>query len=201
MIVMGGPMGVYEHSKYPFLLDELRLIEAALKTQLPVIGICLGSQFLAATLGVNVRPGSRQEIGWYPVHLELAAPADTLFTDAPTRFEGFHWHGDIFDLPDGAIRLARTPKSCCQPEPWHGISGHQQHDQRGSAVRDLLVRRRPCSQPQLLRSFQRVDSGLAVLWLSDFQHRTPGVAECKRYGARPEHQYGWHTHGRSVRDI
>ncbi len=114
LIVMGGPMSTYEHAKYPFLLDEIRLIKAAVRANLPVIGICLGSQLLASALGANVRPGPQKEIGWYPVHLEPAASADPLFTDVPNRFEGFHWHRDIFDLPHGATRLAHSDLTECQ---------------------------------------------------------------------------------------
>jgi GMP synthase (glutamine-hydrolysing) len=123
LIVMGGPMGVYEHTKYPFLLDEIRLVEAAVKAGLPVIGICLGSQLLATALGASVRPGSRKEIGWYPVHLEPEASADSLFVDAPNRFEGFHWHGDIFDLPEGAIGLAHSDLTECQAFRYGSANG------------------------------------------------------------------------------
>ena len=136
LVVMGGPMGVYEHARYPFLRDELRLVEAAVKASLPVIGICLGSQLLAAALGANVRPGSRKEIGWYPVQLEPAASADTLFTDAPNRFEGFHWHGDIFDLPEGASRLAHSDLTECQAFHYgtaHGILFHMEVTQASIA--------------------------------------------------------------------
>jgi GMP synthase (glutamine-hydrolysing) len=136
LIVMGGPMGVYEHTRYPFLLDEIRLVEAAIKARLPVIGICLGSQLLGTALGANVRQGSRKEIGWYPVQLEPAASADTLFTDVPNRFEGFHWHGDIFDLPDGATRLAHSNLTECQAFRYgsaHGILFHMEVTQASIA--------------------------------------------------------------------
>ena len=69
LIVMGGPMGVYEHARYPFLLEEMRLIEVALKAQKPVLGICLGSQLIAATLGAKVTQGAVKEIGWHKVEL------------------------------------------------------------------------------------------------------------------------------------
>ncbi len=136
LVVMGGPMGVYEHTRYPFLLDELRLVEAAVKAHLPVIGICLGSQLLAAALGARVHPGSRKEIGWYPVHLEPAASADTLFADAPHQFEGFHWHGDIFHLPEGATRLAHSDLTECQAFRYgsaHGLLFHMEVTQASIA--------------------------------------------------------------------
>ena len=123
LIVMGGPMSTYEHARYPFLLDEIRLLEAAVTAHLPVIGICLGSQLLAAALGAHVRPGPQKEIGWYPIHLEPAASADPLFTDAPNRFEAFHWHGDIFDLPHGATRLAHSDVTECQAFHYESACG------------------------------------------------------------------------------
>src|SRR5581483_10588698 len=74
----------------------------------PVLGVCLGSQLLAAALGSNVRPSGRQEIGWYQVALSVEPKDDSLFSDAPPMFQAFHWHGDIFDLPAGAVPLASS---------------------------------------------------------------------------------------------
>ncbi|HKD68057.1 MAG TPA: gamma-glutamyl-gamma-aminobutyrate hydrolase family protein [Candidatus Binataceae bacterium] len=108
LILMGGPMGVYEQDRYPHLKDELRLIDSALKAGKPVLGVCLGSQLLAAALGAVVARGSRKEIGWYPVRLSEAAGADRLWSAAPTEFMALHWHGDAFDLPQGAVNLASS---------------------------------------------------------------------------------------------
>jgi GMP synthase (glutamine-hydrolysing) len=114
LIVMGGPMGVYEHGRFPFLRHELHLIEQALSNGLPVLGVCLGSQLLANALGAPVRKGLRKEIGWHRVFLESAAVDDSLFQEAPLEFDAFHWHGDVFDLPAGAVRLARSSLTECQ---------------------------------------------------------------------------------------
>ena len=73
LVVMGGPMGVYEQGQYPFLKDEIRLIQQAIRADKPVLGVCLGSQLLAAALGTPVTRGSRKEIGWFPVTLTPAA--------------------------------------------------------------------------------------------------------------------------------
>jgi putative intracellular protease/amidase len=78
LIVMGGPMGVYDHDRFPFLTDEMRLIEATARADKPVPGICLGSQLLAAALGATVKPSGRQEIGWREVTLAPAAKSDEL---------------------------------------------------------------------------------------------------------------------------
>jgi GMP synthase (glutamine-hydrolysing) len=108
LIVMGGPMGVYEQERYPHLNDELRLIDAALKAGKPVLGVCLGSQLLAAALGAAVRKGLRKEIGWYPIRLSAAASEDRLWTGVPREFMAMHWHGDVFDLPAGTVNLASS---------------------------------------------------------------------------------------------
>lgn len=108
LVVMGGPMGVYEADRYPHLADERRLIEDALRRGRPVLGVCLGSQLLAAALGARVYPSGGKEIGWYRVDLTDATTSDGLFRGVPRSFTALHWHGDIFDLPSGAVRLASS---------------------------------------------------------------------------------------------
>lgn len=108
LIVMGGPMGVYETNRYPFLLDEMNLIEGFLKLRLPVLGVCLGSQLLAATLGARVHKGRQKEIGWYPVELTTNGKQDRLWQNLPSGFVAYHWHGDAFDLPKQSSLLASS---------------------------------------------------------------------------------------------
>lgn len=108
LIIMGGPMGVYEQDRYPFLTDEIELIQHALKREIPILGVCLGAQLLASALGTEVRPGAHQEIGWHPVTLTPEAAEDALWHGMPSTFEGFHWHGDFLEKPDGAVILASS---------------------------------------------------------------------------------------------
>jgi GMP synthase (glutamine-hydrolysing) len=108
LVVMGGPMGVYEAERFPHLREEQRLIESALAREIPVLGICLGSQLLAAALGARVVFSGTREIGWMPVELKAEARDDALFGSAERSFEALHWHGDVFDLPAGAVSLARS---------------------------------------------------------------------------------------------
>ena len=115
LIVMGGPMGVYQTDRYPWLRDEMRLIEDAMKSDLPVLGVCLGAQILAAALGAKVdRNPNGKEIGWHPIRLGDSAKDDRLMRDLPATMTPFHWHGDIFDLPPGAVSLASSDKTPCQ---------------------------------------------------------------------------------------
>lgn len=107
-IVMGGPMGVYDTERYPWLGTEVRLLEAALAAERPVWGVCLGAQLLAAALGARVAPGGSPEVGVWPVRLTDAAAADPVFAAAPPSFEALHWHGDTYELPAGAVRLAQS---------------------------------------------------------------------------------------------
>ena len=115
LIVMGGPMAVYQAEQYPFLRDEMQLIEQAVTEDLPVLGVCLGAQIVAAALGAKVaRNPAGKEIGWYPVSLSDAAREDRLWSGVAPTITPFHWHGDIFEVPAGAVSLASSEKTPCQ---------------------------------------------------------------------------------------
>lgn len=106
LVILGGPVGVGDLARYPFLKDELGLIEKALHEGTPILGICLGAQLIAHALGARVYPSGLKEIGWGGVELTEAGLASPLcaLQDASV----LHWHGDTFDLPQGASHLART---------------------------------------------------------------------------------------------
>jgi GMP synthase (glutamine-hydrolysing) len=107
LVVLGGPIGVYEEETYPFLRHELALISKRLAALRPTLGICLGAQLMAKALGAKVAPGPAKEIGWAPVELTASGRASPL-----RHLEGLHvlhWHGDNLDLPAGCDNLASTP--------------------------------------------------------------------------------------------
>ena len=106
LVVLGAPIGVYEEDKYPFLTDELRVIGQRLSASRPVLGVCLGAQLMAQALGARVYPGKAKEIGWAPIEFAHAARGTPLHHVAGLPV--LHWHGDIFDLPGSAVRLAST---------------------------------------------------------------------------------------------
>ncbi len=114
LVVMGGPMGVRDTAAHPFLKDEMRLIERALRAEVPVLAVCLGSQLLATVLGGRVSRASTREIGWLPVELAPSAGRDRIFAGVKSPLVPCHWHGDVFTLPPGAVSLGRSARTRCQ---------------------------------------------------------------------------------------
>lgn len=108
LVIMGGPMNIYEENKYPWLVSEKNLVRQSIDAGKTVIGICLGAQLIADVLGAKVYANKEKEIGWLPVELTPEGMASTLFGSSPRRFTAFHWHGDTFDIPDGAVHLAKS---------------------------------------------------------------------------------------------
>lgn len=112
LVVMGGPMAAYEMHRHPHLPAGARLIEKALKRNIRLLGVCLGAQMIAHCLGARVYKGHVTEVGWMDVELTLEglgdAAARNLAGDDGGRARVFQWHGDTFDLPEGAARLARS---------------------------------------------------------------------------------------------
>jgi GMP synthase (glutamine-hydrolysing) len=106
LAVMGGPMSVNDKTQYAWLGPELALLREAIGARKAVLGVCLGAQMIAKALGAKVYPAQHKEIGWFPV--ERVATQHALFEGIPASFMAFHWHGETFDLPAGAVRLAQT---------------------------------------------------------------------------------------------
>lgn len=106
LVIMGGPMGVNDEDRFPWLPDEKRYIREAVRDGKNILGVCLGAQLIASALGSRVYPNPVKEIGWYPVFaVSNNSHPGIRF---PESIDVFHWHGDTFDLPDGAIHLAQS---------------------------------------------------------------------------------------------
>ena len=106
LVVMGGPMGVYDADEYPWLAREKEFLKCAIDSETRVLGVCLGSQLIAEVLGARVYPNEHKEIGWFPIAgAQTHGAIGSLLARAG---DVFHWHGDAFDLPDGATHLAES---------------------------------------------------------------------------------------------
>lgn len=108
LIVMGGPMGVHDIDQYPWLIAEKAFLRAVIGAGKRVLGICLGAQLIADVLGARVYPNDQKEIGWFPVTRSEDAEASALGRLLPAEFMAFHWHGDTFALPPGAVHLGHS---------------------------------------------------------------------------------------------
>src|SRR5262249_3451062 len=111
LVVLGGPIGFYDIDDIPFLTPEIHMLRNALEGDAPTLGICLGSQTMAAAAGAKVHPGRNgKEIGWSTLELTAEGATGSLAEIGPDRTTVLHWHGDTFDLPAGASLLASTGK-------------------------------------------------------------------------------------------
>ncbi|MFZ2456502.1 MAG: type 1 glutamine amidotransferase [Candidatus Altiarchaeia archaeon] len=106
IVVLGGPMNVYQEKEYPFLRDENTFIKKMLTEKKPMLGICLGGQMIAKAAGAKVLTGHRKELGWYDLELTKEGINDPVFKGFPKRFKAFQWHGDTFQIPQDAVKLA-----------------------------------------------------------------------------------------------
>ncbi|MDO9632795.1 MAG: type 1 glutamine amidotransferase [Humidesulfovibrio sp.] len=108
IIVMGGPMGVYDDDKYPWLAGEKRFLRQAVDAGKLVLGVCLGAQLLSVVLGGAVTRNRHSEIGWHEVQAGPQAALSRIFCCLPNAYEAFHWHGDTFSIPEGALWTAKS---------------------------------------------------------------------------------------------
>lgn len=157
LIILGGYMGVYEAQKYTHIKTELKLIEEALKKDIPILGICLGSQLLAHVLGSEVRRNNEKEIGWYDIHLTEEGQKDPLFSHFQKTEKLFQLHGDTFDIPQSAVHLARS--NVCNSQAFrygnkaYGLQFHLEVD-------EPMIKRwleNPINQEEILNSNGKFD--------------------------------------------
>lgn len=121
LIVVGGPMNIYEEDRYPWLSDEKKFIGRAIAMNKIVTGICLGAQLIADVLGGKVTKNKYKEIGWLPVSLTPESEESHVFSALPKTFTAFHWHGDTFSIPPGCRRMAESEG--CPNQAFEGNDG------------------------------------------------------------------------------
>lgn len=117
LVIMGGPMGVHDEIDYPWLAREKRFLQDILRKPRPVFGICLGSQLMASALGARVYRAPEREIGCFPVRHVSSSRDVSICEGMPDRFPVMQWHGDTFDLPEGAVHLAKS-EACSNQAFW-----------------------------------------------------------------------------------
>jgi GMP synthase (glutamine-hydrolysing) len=139
LVVLGGPIGVYEEDVYPFLVPETQLIARRLAAGRPTLGLCLGSQLIAKALGARVYPAGVKEIGWAPIELTPEGRKSCLRHLETTAV--LHWHGDTFDLPQDAVRLAST--AVCENQAFsfgaHALALQFHAEAAGAALESWFV--------------------------------------------------------------
>jgi GMP synthase (glutamine-hydrolysing) len=141
LIVLGGTMSANDGDRFPFLVAELDWIREAVRRQTPLLGICLGAQLLAKALGAAVYRNAQPEIGWHPVELLSAATEDRLFCQRSAAELAFHWHGETFDLPPGAVHLAQSALSRHQAFRYGAVAyGLQFHVEMTPELMELWLR-------------------------------------------------------------
>jgi GMP synthase (glutamine-hydrolysing) len=109
VLIMGGPMNVYEESAYPFLAEEDRFLKQCLRNAIPVLGVCLGAQLIAKAAGAKITKAPAKELGWYEVRLTDAGLYDPLLAGFAKNFSVFQFHEDTFDIPPGAVHILDAP--------------------------------------------------------------------------------------------
>ncbi|MCK5394522.1 MAG: glutamine amidotransferase [Gammaproteobacteria bacterium] len=108
LVILGGPISVNDAAMFPFIEAEIDLLKQRIDADKPTLGICLGAQLIASALGADIYPGAKKEIGWYALNLTAAGEQSALRYLSAEHCNMLHWHGETFDLPDGAVLLAST---------------------------------------------------------------------------------------------
>jgi GMP synthase (glutamine-hydrolysing) len=171
IVAMGGPMSATDDATLPWLTEEKRAIGEAVRARTPFWGVCLGVQLLAASLGARVYPGAEPEVGLLPVTLTDEARVDPVFADAPGELVTLQWHGDTFDLPEGAVRLASSPAYQNQAFRFERAYGVQFHLEVSGEMADEWA-----EVPEYAGSLSRtLGPGAATVFLREVGERADGM--------------------------
>ena len=155
VIIMGGPMNVQEETTHPWLVAEKKFVREAIEQGVAVLGVCLGAQLIADVMGARIFPNEFKEVGWLPIEAVDGGEDSFAF---PERMMAFHWHGDTFDLPAGALRLARSEG--CENQAFQlgkNVIGLQFHLETTMETTELIIDNCPDDLPNG-RYVQSVDA-------------------------------------------
>lgn len=134
LVVLGGPMNVDQECICPHLKTEVALIQDAIQRKMPILGICLGAQLIAKALGAAVKKNKEKEIGWYDLKLTAAGSKDPILKHFKKTEKIFQWHGDTFEIPKSAVKLASSPSCANQAFRYHdnvyAFQFHMEVDER-----------------------------------------------------------------------
>lgn len=178
LVLMGGSMSVNDEDRLPWLRLEKAFLRDYIRSGKPALGICLGAQLLANALGARVGPNRWPEIGWFDI--EAVTPPRSDVFSLPERIKVFHWHGETFDIPDGAVRLARS--EACENQAFQfgrSVIGLQFHLEMGPEAVDALVE----NCPQDLKDSPWVQSPeqLRAVSTEDFQRTNRLMGDLLKY--------------------
>jgi GMP synthase-like glutamine amidotransferase len=158
IVAMGGPMSVNDDGELPWLREEKELVATAVRAGTPFWGVCLGVQLLAASLGARVYAGEEPEVGVLPVELTVEGREDPVFSALPPTLPALQWHGDTFDLPPGAVRLAGSPAYPNQAFRFASAYGVQFHlEVSGAMAREWI------DVPEYASALERTIGGETLL--------------------------------------
>ncbi len=162
IVAMGGPMSANDDGKLAWLREEKELVAAAVRAGMPFWGVCLGAQLLAASLGARVYAGGAPEVGVLPVELTEEGMRDPVFSALPPALPALQWHGDTFDLPEGAVRLAGSPAYANQAFRFESAYGVQFHlEVSGEMAREWM------EVPEYANALERTIGGETLLLAVD----------------------------------
>ena len=157
IVVLGGHMNVYEEEKYPFLKNETVFLRRAVESNLPILGICLGAQMIAKSLGARVTKSPVREIGWKGVSINAIGKKESIFQGVAERIKVFQWHGDTFEIPEGAHLLASSEEVPNQAFRYRNAYGLQFHIEITGDIIEDWTKKNPAQQAELLRDLERFE--------------------------------------------
>ncbi len=182
IIAMGGPMSVNDEAELPWLIHEKQFIRTAIQQGVPVLGICLGAQLIASALGARVYPGRQREIGWFEIEAVPNAGGAFAFPKITTVF---HWHGETFDLPEGAVNLARS--AACEHQAFQigsNAIGLQFHLETTPESADAIITH--CRNELVEDTFVQTEGTLRSVPQAAYEHINALMADVLDYLVRPE---------------